>query len=206
MGDLLDAVDELTLPKRVKVMQDEGVVSVTIPPLLTQLDEAIRSSMGGSSAGASMVSAGSVVNDAALFKLIQIGAQVRDWCRMVKVVPDRSDTALSLRRWFVAFPDEVSSFHLRLLRGWASDVRGLLDPQRELELPDACPACDATAWWDQNDPSREGRLHPLVIRYRPDLLVVDGQPEARGADVLCRACTQVWGVRELRYALEQKAV
>jgi hypothetical protein len=198
MSDLLDAVDELTLPKRVKVMQDEGVVSVTIPPLLTQLDEAIRSSMGGSAAGASMVSAGSVVNDAALFKLIQIGSQVRDWCRMVGVTPDRSDTALSLRRWFVAFPEGESSFHLRLLRGWASAVRGLLDPPRLLEVDGSCPVCGAGVWWDRAEPSVEGRGFPLVVEYRPGVGLVES------ARAFCRACEHVWSARELAYTLEQK--
>lgn len=192
MTGLLDAVDELTLPKRVKVMQDDGVVSVSIPPLLTQLDDAVRSSMGGSQAGASLAFTGSVVNDAALYKLMQIGSQVRDWCRLVGARVDRSDTGVSLRRWYARFPDDVSASHETVLRSWAAAIGSLLDPPRLRELPEVCPVCGASEWW------RDGErfLHPLVVLYR----VEDPVGSARG---MCRACEHVWSGRELSYALEQ---
>lgn len=201
MSDLLDAVDELTLPKRVKVMQDDGVVSVSIPPLLTQLDEAIRSSLGVSEGSATLKSATSLTNAAALMKMTQISSQVRDWLRRVGVNDFRAarDTASALRVWYVAALGaglEDSAYHIKTLQGWAAQIRGLLDPPRTLELPDECPACGASRWWDAEDPSREGRLHPLVVSYQRE----DPVAGARG---MCRACGRVWAARELAFELEQ---
>jgi hypothetical protein len=75
---------------------------------------------------------------------------------------------------------------------WAGYIRAKLDPERERELPDVCPACGAGEWW------RDGVrfLHPLVVRYRLGTELVG---DARG---LCRACEKSWGARELAFALE----
>jgi hypothetical protein len=196
MGDLLDAVDELTLPKRVKVMQDEGVVSVTIPPLLTQLDEIIRSDIGLTASGASLAHERNILDADALYRFIQISSQIRDWCRLVGVRPGGTP-ALALRQWFVAAtPDEqATAWHVRKLGSWAAYIRAKLDPPRERELPDRCPDCGATEWW------RDGVrfLHPLVIKYRVGPGLVDQ------ATAVCRACEKSWAVRELAFALESAA-
>jgi len=195
MSDLLEAVDELTLPKRVKVMQDDGVVSVSIPPLLTQLDDMIRSDIGLTASGASLAHERNILDADALYKFIQISSQIRDWCRMAKLRPDK-EPAVALRRWYVAASgglDEAGeTFHARMLGAWAAYIRVKLDPARERELPDACPVCGASEWW------RDGVrfLHPLVVKYRLGSALVD---DARG---MCRACEKSWAVRELAFALE----
>ena len=54
MTDLLTVVDELTLPKPVKVPTDDGYTWATEDPLLVQLQEAVSSSLrsGSGSGGA----------------------------------------------------------------------------------------------------------------------------------------------------------
>jgi hypothetical protein len=188
MSDLRNAVDDLTLPKRVKVIQDEEVVTVMVPPLLHQLDDAIRSSMGGTSSGATSKSASSLTNDAALYKAIQINTQVRDWCRAFGVAADRMDTALSLQRWHVAAlayePNELA-FYLRMLRGFATSIKTLLDPPRERHGD--CPACGAADYWVDG----VRFLHPWLVTYRVDgNLITDAQ-------AVCRSCEKKWTAGEL---------
>jgi hypothetical protein len=199
MSDLLDAVDGLTLPQRFKQMQDTEVVTVELPPLLMQLDAAIRSSMGGTAAGASAAFESSLINSAALFKLMQISSQVADWCRIRHLMPTRGDTPGNLRLWYVStlVGDFEPAFYVLKLDEWAGAIRTLLDPPRQKDLPDPCPAedCGADRWWKNQT---EGGLRPLVVYYRL------GEPIEKGS-AECRACGRKWGIRELKYALEQKA-
>lgn len=205
MTELRDAVDDLTLPKRVKVMQDEEVVTVMVPPLLHQLDEATRSSLGVSEGSATLKSATSLTNDAALTKLMQISDQVRAWLRGLdpKDADIARNTSAALRLWYVAALGanlEDSTYHINTLRAWAGQIRGLLDPPRTLELPDNCPDCGADKWWDASEPSKDGRSYPLVVVYRRD-------DPVKGATAKCRACDRSWTARELAYELEHtKAV
>lgn len=208
VNPLLEAVEALTKPVRRKVIQDgpvgsglEGqkVVSVELPPLMEQLDEAIRSSIGGSSRGASLAFEGAVLNTGALFTAMKISTQIQDWCRMVKVKPVKNSTA-DLRAWYAARQatrPESDDWHTRQLHKWAGQIRGLLDPPRERDLPDACPVCGATEFWDPKTGTKY--LRPLVIQYRPsdaDML--------QQAKALCKACEQVWSVRELAWELENR--
>lgn len=196
MTGLLEAVDELTLPKRVKVMQDDGVVSVSIPPLLTQLDEIIRSDIGLTASGASLAHERNILDADALYRFIQISSQIRDWCRMVGVRPDKAP-GRALRQWFVAatLDEPRTAWHVRELGSWAAYIRAKLDPPRERELPDKCPECGAAEWW------RDGVrfLHPLVVKYRVGPSLVEA------AQASCRACAKSWAVRELAFALEGAA-
>lgn len=200
MSELLAAVDRLTVPVTLKQMRDTDVVTVVLPPLLLQLDEAIRSSMGGSAVGATAASESSLINSAALGKLIQISSQVSDWCRMRHQQVVRGDTAGNLRRWYVSTlaGDFEPAFHVLKLDEWAGAIRTVLDPPRQKDLPDACPAedCGADRWYRNQS---EGGLRPLVVYFRP------GEPLDKGS-AECRACGHKWGIRELKYALEQKAV
>ncbi|KRC52140.1 hypothetical protein ASE16_03570 [Leifsonia sp. Root227] len=195
MSDLLDAVDRLTVPQRLKQMQDTQLVTVVLPSLLDQLDAAVRSSMGGTSSGGSTAFEGSIVNSAALMKLMQISHQVADWCR-IRQCPVVRDTAKNLRVWYVSTlaTDFNPEFATRQLDNWADAIVALLDPPRQKDLPDACPDCEATKWWKNQ---HEGGLRPLVVFYRPGESVEAGSAE-------CRACGRKWSVRELAYAIEQK--
>lgn len=207
MTDLLDVIDELTLVQnsreRQEVLKDGKVagfqtVTVTQPPLLEQLDEAIRSSMGGSTAGASLPHEASPLDTDALFKFIKIESQIRDWCRNFRV-PVAKEPVDNLRAWHAAtlakgLEPAVETFYVKALRGWVGLIRSKLDPWREKDLPDACPICGATSWW--LDGSEYYR--PLIIRYKPD----EDQMVSK-ARASCRACETVWNVRELAYAIEQ---
>ena len=198
---LLTAVEKLTKPIRSKVMQGEAVSHVELPPLLVQLDSSIRSSMGGTAAGASLAFEGAPLNTAALFKAMKISSQVIDWCHAMKIKPVRN-TRADLLAWYAAFtqtpPDPtVERYRTKVLHGWARSIEEMLNPPRERELPDACPTCEATEWWDMKTGAKYAR--PLVVRYRPgdDDLIGD----AKG---FCRACETVWGARQLSFELEEK--
>jgi hypothetical protein len=223
---LLEAVEALTKPVKRKQLQDviepytltdkDGIrtehrrvigtqkVTVELPPLLELLDDAIQSSMGGSTKGAALASESIPLNSAALFEAMKISSQVRDWCRLEDVTPTRH-TLTNLRAWYVATraghptPDEDEA-QARVLRKWAATIRGMLDPWREKDLPDPCPLCGAKLWWDPAEPTTQGRPRPLIIRYRPG--DADMVERAYG---LCRACEEVFGVRELAYAIEHAA-
>lgn len=198
---LLEAVEDLTNPQVSKIIQEGNLVEIRLPSLLAQLDAAIHSSMGGNSAGASLAFEGAPLNTAALFQAMKISSQVRDWCHAAKLVPVKN-TAADLSAWFNLFsrsnPElEVERYRVKVLRGWAASIRGMLNPPREKDLPDDCPACGADGWYDARDGHKYPR--PLIIRYRPqEDNMVD---EAKG---MCRACEQVWGVRELAYAIEER--
>lgn len=209
---LLDAVDALTIPQRAKVIQDgpigtglagQKVVTVEQEPLLKQLDDSIHSSIGaGSAAGNSLAFEGAILNTAALFTAMKISTQVRDWCEALKVRPSK-DSAADLRRWYVARmkkqqDDASEKAQIRQLHSWAGQIRSLLDPPRERDLPYPCPLCGATEWWDAKTGTKF--LRPLVVRYR-----ATGADMIQQAKGLCRACEAVWNVRELAYLLEQHA-
>lgn len=205
---LLDAVDALTEPLRTKVIQDGPVgsglegqktVPVVLPSLLTQLDDSIRSSLGSGSAGGKLAFEGAILNTAALFTAMKISSQIRDWCVSLGVVPVKH-SAKDLRAWYVARltkpqDDDLEKAQILQLTSWAKQIRTLLDPPRERDLPDNCPICNSYSWW--KDGSEFYR--PLVIRYR-----ATGADMIQQATALCRACDVVWGVRELAYELEQR--
>lgn len=204
---LLDAIDELTLVQntreRQEVLEAGKVigfqnVTVSLPPLLQQMDDAIRSSMGGSTSGASLAHEASPLDTDALFKLIKIESQIRDWCRIYHVHVTKRPVD-DLRAWYVAtlakgLDEAAESFYVKTLGGWAGLIKAKLDPWREKDLPDACPSCGAKSWWSAG----AEYYRPLVIRYKPD-----EEQMVSKAKAVCRACDEVWNVRELAYAIEQ---
>lgn len=204
--DLLTAVDDLTLVQNTRERQEvleagkvigHTTVTVTLPPLLEQLDDAIRSSMGGNTSGASLAHTRSLADDDALSKFMQISSQIRDWCRMFKVTPGDKPAA-NLRAWYAAtlakdLDISVEGFYVKTLTGWAGLIKSKLDPWREKDLPDSCPLCGARTWWQDG----AEYYRPLVIRYHPD------DPEmVKNARASCRACEAVWPVRALAFELE----
>ncbi len=207
---LLDAVDALTKPVRTKVIQEitdketgktrTVTTTVVLPPLLTQLDEAIRGTIGigGSSA---LPNERNALNNDALARFMTISSTIRDWARMVGVTSKPADhPGPLLRQWYVAYKVrpaglESERFYEGQMTAWAEQIKAMFDPDRIYDLPDACPVCGATEWVNTDDGLKYGR--PLIVRFKPD-----GPDMIQQAQGMCRACLQVWSVRELAYALE----
>lgn len=213
MTTLLEAVDALTQPIPLKtitqkrrdgqfVVDGRGnpimtVVKTTLPALLDQLEEAVTSSMGGTTKGGSLGSTRNVLNAAALDQAFTIRDRIREWgvivdARLAGTLSER------LRAWHAATLSRNltvtdTDFYVGVLLGWKNFISNTLDPARELDLPWECPVCGADTWWDGGLEYRR----PLVIRYRPG-----GPDTVQHARALCKACEHVWGVRELAYALE----
>jgi len=211
MSLLLEAVDALTLPVKVKTITQKRngrefvfdsndhpvmmVVKSELPPLLDQLEAAVSSSTGGPAGKGSLASERNVLDADALFQAMVIRDRIRDWCHLEHVDHDRDSNTVSLRRWYAATlkHDIDEDHHVRILRSWRGFIEAKLDPQREMDLPWACPICGADTWWNAGHEYRR----PLVIRYR-----ADGPDMVQHARAMCRSCERVWHVRELAYALE----
>ena len=208
MTDLLDAIDALTKPEIAHVAQkaDDGTWlkahTVTQESLLTRLEAAIHSSMGDKSAGGSNPATRAVLDSDALFRSLKIRGMVTDWCRIANVEPDRNDTSVSLRRWYVAWTvtsERDDSWHTGKLRAWEGTIRGLLDPPRRIPLTAACTICGKAEYVNE-----DGDMvpYPLVVEYQ------DHDPDILGsARAICRACEFVWrgsgALRALRYDIDQ---
>lgn len=213
MGDLLDAVNALTLPIPVKTITQKRwknafvfdahgnpvmtVVKSELPPLLDQLEDAVRSSSGGPAGKGALASERNVLDADALQQAMVIRDRIREWCAITAVSPTGTTTHL-LRAWHAVtlsrnLTEAEIDFHVGVLRSWKHFIEAKLDPQREMDLPWACPVCGADTWWNMG----HEYTRPLVVRYRPE-----GADMVTKARALCRACEKVWQVRELAYALE----
>ena len=207
MGELLDAIDELTKPVILHFPQvgDDGkwlrAHTTELPPLLVQLEAAIHSSISGKAGGGDPATR-AVLNSAALFEFSRIRSTVGDWCRIEKVRVSRDVTA-DLRRWYVArlaretLDDE---FYVRELGKWAITIRFQLEPAKVVPLTAACVVCAAVQWVDSEG---ESHPYPLVVEYMehdPDIL--------SSARAMCRSCDRVWKgsreLRELRYEIDER--
>lgn len=192
MTELLDAVDDLTLPRPVKVATDDGHTWATEDALLVQLEEAIHSTMsrtGGRGGGDSRM----ILDADALMRFSMISAAITDWCRMVRAHVSRN-TINDLRAWYVAYTatpgERMDEFYITQLRKWADLIRGKLNPRETIEFTDPCPECREKDWVNE-----DGELipNPVVIDYDKTGDVLNS---ARGS---CRACGATWqGVWELR--------
>ena len=210
---LLEALDSLTLPVRSKIIQDGPVgtglagqqtVTVELPPLLQQLDDAIRGTIGIGGSG-SLANERNMLNNDALHRFMSISSTIRDWARMVGVeVKPADQPGPTLRKWYVAYTarptgTDPERFYEHQMTGWATQIRAMFDPHRIYDLPDACPVCGATEWVNDDDGLRYNR--PLIVKFKPD-----GPDMIQQAEGMCRACLQVWSVRELAYAIEHHEV
>jgi hypothetical protein len=208
-NDLLDVIDQLTQPIRRKVMQElqnlaDGkphttLTPVELPPLLTQLDEAIRGTIGIGGSG-SLAHQRNMLDADALYKFTMITTMINDWAHVAKATIDMRDPAGTLRRWYIEYSKsprshESEQFHLKKMRSWVHVIETKLDPPNMRDLPDACPSCGASTWFNPSD--RLEYLRPLVVEYKPT-----GADLIQQARCYCRACEKVWGVRELAYLLE----
>jgi len=206
MTDLLSAVHALTRPVHRKIIQDNPdgpettrVVTIIDQPLLEQLDAAIGSNAGGSTHGGSDPRTRSVMNLGAYETAKTIEDKVRGWARMAGAEVDKGSLAKTLEHWHIKFIGNAlvvdHDGHTKILRGWAATIRATLEPEKELDFAEPCPACGSDCWY--NAATEQSYPRPLVIRYKPgDIGIV------QTATGLCRACHKTWGVRELAYALE----
>ena len=195
---LLDAVDDLTKSSRTLVVQGYTGSRVEHPSLLEQLENAIYATIGIGGSG-SLANERNVLDGDALYEFSKITTLVQSWAQTAGVAYRHgARTSDLLRAWYVKHTEsnpseEVDGFHLKQLRKWAGMIRAKLDPPKQKDLPDACPVCLSSTFW------KEGQQYPrpLVIHYR------EGDDLVNGAIGLCRACEQVWGARELAYAIEE---
>jgi len=199
---LLLAVEHLTKPQRSKVIQGETVHTVELPPLLVQLDEAIRGTIGIGGSG-SLPNERNALNNDALFRLSVITSQIKDWCHIAGIVTRPGDKPVELlQRWYIAYTQrpltvDAERFYTRALTSWAVQIETMFDPPRTHDLPDPCPVCAATSWWNPDDKREYPR--PLIVQYKESETDIIGS--AKG---VCRACAHVWTARELAYAIEEK--
>lgn len=198
---LLEAVDDLTLPRNVKVETDDGHTWATEDPLLVQLQEAVSSSIRSGSGAGGAPWTRNVLDSDALHQAAIITSQIGDWCRMAGVVATR-DPVVDLRAWYVArlTATNPETFYLDQLRKWAAQIRAMVNPPKTLEITAACPVCGQGEY--VNDMGENVR-NPLVMTYRPDADNLD-----RSAKVMCRACEAVWNggeaMAELRDELDER--
>lgn len=201
MTELLDAVDDLTLPRNVKVPTDDGHTWATEDALLVQLREAVSSSLNSGSGAGGSPSTRNVLDGDALYKAAVITSQIGDWCRMAGATVTR-DAVTDLRAWHAAFlsRDDPDEFYIRQMRAWAAQIRAMVNPPKTLEITAPCPVCGQGEY--VNDMG-ERITNPLALTYRPD-----DDNLWRGAKVICRACAAVWAggdaMEELRDELNDK--
>ncbi|MGW9587477.1 DUF7341 domain-containing protein [Microbacterium sp. NPDC055455] len=199
-NELLDAVDELTKPVVLHhtVADSRFTCIVYDTPLLDRLQEEIRFSLSREGSK-SLPNQRIPLNSGALMLFMRISSQVADWAHGARGVVYKGDPSRTLRAWYVAWsqtqrePGEINA-RVKLLHGWAASIRRELEPPRQRELPDACPACGADEYW--RDGERLPKPLVLEIPRNPDLSLIDESTAA------CRACDKRWGARELAYELE----
>lgn len=201
MTELLDAVDDLTLPKPVKVQTDDGHTWATEDALLVQLRESVSSSLNSGSGAGGSPSTRNVLDSDALHKAGIITAAIGDWCRIVGATVTR-DAVHDLRAWYTAFltVNEPEDFYLHQMRAWAHQIRAMINPPKTVEITAPCPVCGQGEY--VNDMG-ERITNPLVLTYRPD-----DERLWYGSKVMCRACEAVWqggdAMEELRDELNEK--
>jgi hypothetical protein len=202
MNDLLDAVDALTKPSRRKVIQDDGkTVTVVDLPLIEWLEQSIRATIGIGGSG-SLPNERNMLDADALFQFSKITSVIKDWARAAGIDYQREATPITLLHgWYPRYmasnpSDESINFHTKMLSKWAWQIEAKSDPPKVADLPNRCPICDAETWW--KDALQYAR--PLVIHYREN-----GETDLEAIShgkAMCRACEQVWGVRELAREIE----
>lgn len=201
MTELNDAVDDLTLPKPVKVQTDDGHTWATEDALLVQLREAVSSSLNSGSGAGGSPSTRNVLDGDALHKAAIITSQIGDWCRIIGVTPTR-DAVHDLRAWHAAFigRDEPEEFYVRQMRAWAGQIRAMTNPPKTVEITAPCPVCGEGSY--VNDMG-ERITNPLALTYRPD-----SDHMWKHSKVMCRACDAVWvggdAMEELRDEINEK--
>ena len=202
---LLEAVEDLAAPRNVPVDTDTGRTWATEDPLLTQLTEAVSSTLKSGSGSGGPAWARNVLDSNALHHAAIIRATINDRCRLAGI-PGRHEPAPGLRAWYaarVALPDTLrgaDDFYTGQLRGWAAQIRSIVNPPKVIEIVAPCPTCGEGTF--TNDMG-ERVPNPLVLSYRPESGSI--WEDARAT---CRACQAVWDtewqLRGLRHDIDNK--
>lgn len=150
-ASLLDAVDELTLPRMMRTVIPEGDYRETEeahteehPPLLELL-------LAGT--GISKASASSAIRIPIDADALEMWGQIRDcirlWCKQLKATFDQDDLLGSTRRWYLAHSnahrarkvsDVIDHDVTLMVQGWVRMIENKFDPPEKREWKDACPA------------------------------------------------------------------
>lgn len=200
---LLDAVDALTLPTTVKVIQGPGKPTViTHQPLLTQLQAAVAAGTDRSS-NASPARERMPLNAEAMRIEGEVSGELTRW-QLRQSGSIRFDTlAGRLRSWYAVYIGAVRSEHTdlqyeRILTGWHKEIMAMFDPPTRLEITAPCPLCDARVWFE---PQTGNQVTAVVVEY-----MEVGAATLEKASGLCRACGVVWkgssALRELRWLID----
>lgn len=201
MTDLLDAVDDLTLPRNVKVPTDDGHTWATEDALLVQLREAVSSSLNSGSGAGGSPSTRNVLDSDALYKASIITATIGDWCRIIGAKVTR-DAVVDLRAWHAAYlaTNDPGEFYISQMRAWAGQIRTMVNPPKTVEITAPCPVCGQGSY--VNDMG-ERITNPLILTYRPE-----SEHLWKSSKVMCRACEAVWigggAMEELSDELKEK--
>jgi hypothetical protein len=148
---LLDAVDLLTLPRKVRTMQDpkppfaEGTEHTEEhPPLLVMLLEGTGITGDGTSRDP-----GIPIDADALEMWGQIRDLIRLWCKQLVVKFDQDDMLGSIRRWYQVHnnrvragltSDVIDRDVTRMVEGWVRMIETKFDPAEKREWTYPCPA------------------------------------------------------------------
>ena len=184
--ELAEAVEALTKPRaQINPYTDVPFKpqAVMRPALLVSLEDAIRGTLGRDAA--SKVASAferNILDAGALFDSMLITSAIRTWCGMVKVRPSKN-VVDDLSSWQAAFTGSPE-FYIEKLAEWERTILALLDPTKTVELTEACPVCESSAWQDE---AGGWWSRPLVIQYRKS------DPEGT-AGAWCRveSCEAVW--------------
>lgn len=199
-NELLDAVDELTKPVQLhQTIPDSRFTCVVHDvALLDRLEQEIRFSLSREGSK-SLPNQRIPLNGGALGLFMRISSQITDWANGAGAPVYKGDPSRTLRSWFVVWTRDPREHDLiaaraRILHGWAGQIRREIEPPRQRELPDPCPACGAGEWWRDG----ERYVKPLVVEIprNPEASLIDESSAS------CRACGKRWGARELAYELE----
>lgn len=190
-----DLVEDLTLPRNVRVETDEGTTWATEDALLAQLLEAVTSSVNSGSGAGGAPNTRNLIDTDALHLLGMIVTQVGDWCRMVGA-PTTKDAATDLRSWYVRYSafegESLDAAYVRVLHGWVNQIRETITPpHRPVELFGV--ECPGTYTVDECD---EPQTHSLKAW-------VDGNTDEPVAKCVCGLTWHGWmDIRALSYTAE----
>ena len=147
---LLEAVDQLTRPRKIHTNVPEGEttaaesVTVTHPPLLTLLIDGT-----GITKGAPSSSIRIPIDADALELWGQINDLIKLWCRLLAARFDSDDLLGSMQRWHTAHSNQHRSGKIsdttdhdvtRMVEGWVRMIEQKFDPPERREWKEACPA------------------------------------------------------------------